>query len=49
MWMHKLEIVGNCLISKSLVCMDLFMLCACQPVHFVTEFSLIGKLNAIFC
>jgi hypothetical protein len=49
MWMHKLEIVGNCLISKSLLCMDLFMLCASQLVHFVVEFYLIGKLNAIFC
>jgi hypothetical protein len=49
MWMHKLEIFDNCLISKSLLCMDFFMSCASQPVHFVAEFYLIGKLDAILC
>jgi hypothetical protein len=40
MRMRKLEIVDNCLISKSLLCMDLFMLRASQPMHFVADFIL---------
>jgi hypothetical protein len=40
MRMRKLETVDNCLISKSLLCMDLFMLRASQPMHFVADFRL---------